>query len=42
MAPEIPLDDQRPAEFVHDRLVSAAAARMPERPESRRQRSHAA
>jgi hopanoid biosynthesis associated radical SAM protein HpnH len=42
MAPEIPLDRQRPAAFVHDQLVSAAAARMPARQESRSQRSHAA
>jgi hopanoid biosynthesis associated radical SAM protein HpnH len=42
MAPEIPLDRQRPAAFVHDRLVSGAAARIPERSEPLGQRSHAA
>ena len=31
MAPEIPLDGQRPAAFVHDQLVSAAVAQLPER-----------
>jgi hypothetical protein len=42
MAPEIPLDGQRPAAFVHDELVSAAVARLPERQTPRRERSHAA
>ncbi|BBK29753.1 hopanoid biosynthesis associated radical SAM protein HpnH [Stella humosa] len=31
MAPDIPLDRQRPAEHVHDRLVAAAVARPAER-----------
>jgi hopanoid biosynthesis associated radical SAM protein HpnH len=30
MAPEIPLDRQRPAAFVHDQLVGAAVASLPE------------
>jgi hopanoid biosynthesis associated radical SAM protein HpnH len=42
MAPEIALDGQRSATFVHDQLVSAAVARLPERREPRRERSHAA
>jgi hopanoid biosynthesis associated radical SAM protein HpnH len=42
MAPEIPLDGQRPAAFVHDELVSAAVARMPERQKARREHSNAA
>jgi hypothetical protein len=42
MAPEIPLDGQRPAAFVHDQLVSAAVARLPERQKARREHSHAA
>ena len=42
MAPEIPLDGQRPAAFVHDQLVSAAIARLPERQRPERERSHAA
>jgi hypothetical protein len=42
MAPEIPLDGQRPAAFVHDQLVSAAIERMPERQKPRSERSHAA
>ena len=42
MAPEIPLDGQRPAAFVHDQLVSAAIARLPERQTPRSERSHAA
>ena len=31
MAPEISLDGKRPAAFVHDQLVNAAVARLPER-----------
>jgi hopanoid biosynthesis associated radical SAM protein HpnH len=42
MAPEIPLDEQRPAAFVHEQLVSAAVARLPERQKPRTGRSHAA
>jgi hypothetical protein len=42
MAPEIPLDRQRPAAFVHDQLVNTAIARMPERQKPRSERSHAA
>jgi hypothetical protein len=42
MAPEIPLDGQRPAAFVHDQLVTAAAARVPARQASCNERSHAA
>ncbi|HLT02991.1 MAG TPA: DUF3463 domain-containing protein, partial [Geminicoccaceae bacterium] len=42
MAPEIPLDGQRPAAFVHDALVSDAVARLPERQKARSERSHAA
>jgi hypothetical protein len=42
MAPEIPPHEQRPAAYVHDELVSAAVARMPERHGSRGERSHAA
>ena len=42
MAPEIPLDGQRPAAFVHDQLVSAAIARLPERQKPSSERSHAA
>jgi hopanoid biosynthesis associated radical SAM protein HpnH len=36
MAPEIPLDGQRPAAFVHDQLVSAAVATRTERQPLRR------
>jgi hopanoid biosynthesis associated radical SAM protein HpnH len=42
MAPEIPLDGQRPAAFVHDKLVREAVTRLPERQPSRTERSHAA
>jgi hopanoid biosynthesis associated radical SAM protein HpnH len=42
MAPEIPLDGQRPAALVHDQLVSAAIARLPERQKTRTEHSHAA
>jgi hypothetical protein len=42
MAPEIPLDDQRPAAYVHDQLVSAANARLPQRQNPRSEHSHAA
>ena len=42
MAPEIPLDRQRRAAFVHEQLVSAAIARLPERHNSRGEHSHAA
>ena len=42
MAPEIPLEAQRPAAFVHDQLVSAAVARLPERQKPHSERSHAA
>ena len=42
MAPEIRVDGQRPAAFVHDELVSAAVARLPERHEPHPERSHAA
>ena len=42
MAPEIPLDRQRPAAFVHDRLVGEAVAKLPERPRPTNDRSHAA
>jgi hopanoid biosynthesis associated radical SAM protein HpnH len=42
MTPEIPLDRQRPAAFVHDQLVSAEIARLPERQKPRTEHSHAA
>jgi hopanoid biosynthesis associated radical SAM protein HpnH len=42
MAPEIPLDRQRPAAFVHDRLVSDAVASLPERQRRETKRSYAA
>jgi hypothetical protein len=42
MAPEIPLSGQRAAVFVHEQLVSAAIARLPERHNSRGEHSHAA
>ena len=42
MAPEIPLEHQRPAAFVHDALVSQAVARLPERPKPPSDHSHAA
>jgi hypothetical protein len=42
MAPEIPLEAQRPAAYVHDRLVSAAVARLPAREKPLPERSHAA
>ena len=38
MAPEIPLDRQRSADFVHDQLVSEAIEELPART---RQPSHA-
>jgi hopanoid biosynthesis associated radical SAM protein HpnH len=39
MAPEIPLDAQRPATFVHDQLVHEAIARPPERQKSQQAQS---
>ena len=39
MAPEILLDGQRPAAFVHDQLVSAAVAKLPERHKPQRSQS---
>jgi hypothetical protein len=42
MAPEIPLEHQRPAAFVHDKLVHEAITEPPERPRRRTERSHAA
>jgi hypothetical protein len=42
MAPEIPLDRQRPAAVVHDKLVHEAITELPERPPRRSERSHAA
>jgi hopanoid biosynthesis associated radical SAM protein HpnH len=42
MAPEIPLDGQRSAALVHDQLVSAAVARLPEHQKPRGEHSHAA
>ena len=41
MAPEIPLDGHRPAAFVHDQLVGAEVAKLPER-QRPRQHTHAA
>jgi hypothetical protein len=42
MAPEIGLEAQRPAAYVHDQLVSAAIARLPQREKPHSERSHAA
>jgi hypothetical protein len=42
MAPEIPLDGQRPAEYVFDRLVQQVGAAAPEAERPHRRRSHAA
>jgi hopanoid biosynthesis associated radical SAM protein HpnH len=42
MAPEIGLEAQRPAAYVHDQLVSAAVARLPERQKPQSEHSHAA
>ena len=42
MAPEIPLEGQRPAAFVHDQLIRTAVARLPDRPKARSEHSHAA
>jgi hopanoid biosynthesis associated radical SAM protein HpnH len=42
MAPEIALDGQRPATFVHDRLVREATTKLPDRQRQRTERSHAA
>jgi hypothetical protein len=42
MAPEVPLDRQRPAAFVHDKLVHDAVAKLPDRLPRRSERSHAA
>jgi hypothetical protein len=42
MAPEIPLEGQRPAAFVHDKLVHEAVTKLPERESRRSERSHAA
>jgi hypothetical protein len=42
MAPEIPLDGQRPAEYVFEALVQQAATVSPEGERPPRRRSHAA
>ncbi|MGH6886360.1 MAG: adenosyl-hopene transferase HpnH, partial [Geminicoccales bacterium] len=42
MAPEIPLDGQRPAEYVFETLVQQAATDSPEVERRTRQQSHAA
>ena len=42
MAPEIPLENQRPAEFVFEKIVHDAVADLPERQRRRTERSDAA
>ncbi len=42
MAPEIPLERQRPAEFVFERLVQAASTKSSEIERRPHQKSHAA
>jgi hypothetical protein len=42
MAPEVPLEHQRPAAFVHDKLVHEAVTKLPEREPRRSERSYAA
>jgi hopanoid biosynthesis associated radical SAM protein HpnH len=42
MAPEIPLEHQRPAEFVFENIVRDAVADLPERQQRRPERSYAA